>query len=113
VTESLRVALEEAIATASRQELPGLAGDLTAAAGRVLARLSEPVTAPRESLPSLPSSDRVLTPKEAAGMLGKSVAWVYENKATLPMVRFPTGSYGFSERGLQRLIKGRLAEPSA
>jgi hypothetical protein len=50
---------------------------------------------------------RVFTVEEAAARLGRSMSWVYKNKATLPIVRFPTGGFGFDEKRLERWIERR------
>lgn len=51
--------------------------------------------------------DRVLTVKQTAARLGRSSSWVYKNKNSLPVVRFSTGGYGFSERRLEEWIRRR------
>jgi hypothetical protein len=53
------------------------------------------------------SRDRVLTVAETATRLGRSPSWVYKNKASLPMVRFPTGGFGFDQKRLERWVEGR------
>jgi hypothetical protein len=45
---------------------------------------------------------------EVAERIGRSKWWVYENKDALPIVRLPTGRYGFSEKGLERWIERRV-----
>src|ERR1700737_3992979 len=60
---------------------------------------------------SKPESDagRLLSVAEVARRIGKSTWWVYTNKDTLPIVRLPTGRYGFSEKGLDRWLERRAS----
>jgi predicted DNA-binding transcriptional regulator AlpA len=53
--------------------------------------------------------DRILSVKETAKRIGKSRWWVYANKDALPIVRLPTGRYGFSDKGLERWIERRAS----
>ncbi len=91
--EAVRAAAEEARAAG---ELPGFLGALETIRAGVL------MTGSNGSRPG-----RVLTVEEAAARLGRSPSWVYKNKAALPIVRFPTGGFGFDEKRLERWIDGR------
>lgn len=92
VFEAVRAAANEARAAG---ELPGFLGALEALRVEVLVAGNSV------------SRDRVLTVAETATRLGRSPSWVYKNKASLPMVRFPTGGFGFDERKLERWIQAR------
>jgi predicted DNA-binding transcriptional regulator AlpA len=66
-----------------------------------------PIEPPR---PAAQKPDRLLRVEETAATLGRSVWWVYRHKAVLPIVRFPNGRYGFSERKLDAWIRGRTGD---
>ena len=91
--EAVRAAAQEAKASG---QLAGFLGALESLRVEVL------MTGANGSQP-----DRVLTVAETAARLGRSPSWVYKNKASLPMVRFPTGGFGFDEKRLERWIQGR------
>jgi hypothetical protein len=52
-------------------------------------------------------ADRLLSTADTAKLLGRSPWWVRQNKDSLPLVRLPTGSFGFSSKGLDRWLKRR------
>ncbi len=54
--------------------------------------------------------DRLISVKEAAGMLGHSRIWIYENKDRLPVVVKDGRSIRCSLRGVQQYIKIRQGE---
>jgi hypothetical protein len=68
-----------------------------ALAQRLVTLLSEP------SPESSPGPDRLLTPSEAAGLLGVTVTWLYRHHRTLPFARrLSRKCLRFSEAGLRR-----------
>ena len=93
--ELVRQAAREAAAAG---ELPAFLGALEAV--RVEAILAA-------AHPPERRSDRVLTVGQTSQRLGRSPSWVYKNKNSLPVVRFSTGGYGFSERRLEGWIRRR------
>jgi hypothetical protein len=50
---------------------------------------------------------KLLSAKEVAKRLNRSLWWVYANKNSLPIVRFPTGGFAFREDALKRWIVRR------
>jgi predicted DNA-binding transcriptional regulator AlpA len=94
--QALEAVRTAAKAAASAGELPAFLGELERLRVEAITGLASPT-----------NGSRVLTVEETAARLGRSVSWVYKNKATLPMVRFPTGGFGFDERRLERWIEGR------
>lgn len=88
--ETVRVTAREAAAAG---ELPEFLGALEAVRVEALLDAMKPAF-----VAEAPEADRVLTPAQAARMLGRSRWWVYRHRHSLPMVRFPIGGYGFSER---------------
>jgi hypothetical protein len=91
--ESVRTAAQEASAAG---ELPAFLGELE----RVRVEAIAGMTTPKDGY-------RVLSVEETATRLNRSPSWVYKNKATLPVVRFPTGGFGFDEAKLERWIENR------
>jgi predicted DNA-binding transcriptional regulator AlpA len=68
-----------------------------------------PVAAPASAQvkPQSPE-DRLLTPEEAAGVLGVKVRWLYRHAQTLPFtVRLSRKVLRFSEVGVRRLMAKR------
>jgi len=57
-----------------------------------------------------PEKDRLLTPKEAAEILGQNTKWLYRHAARLPFARrLSRKSLRFSEKGLRRWLATRSA----
>jgi hypothetical protein len=56
------------------------------------------------------SADRLVSVKEAAGMLGHSRIWIYENKDRLPFVVQDGRSIRCSFQGVQQYIKRKGEE---
>lgn len=55
-----------------------------------------------------PEKDRLLTPEEAAEMLGQNVRWLYRRASNLPFTRrLSRKSLRFSEKGLRRWLATR------
>lgn len=103
--EALAAIREAANTAAAVGELPAFLGEIQRVCAEALldaASRSAPAAAPR-----LPG--RVLTVQEAKTRLGRSASWIYRNKATLPVTRFPTGGFGFEERALDRWLAARTS----
>ncbi|HXN77540.1 MAG TPA: hypothetical protein VN965_02065 [Candidatus Dormibacteraeota bacterium] len=102
VLQALRQAAAEAQADG---ELPIFLGELELVRMEILlsatAFAAQPATGSKK--------DRILSVKETAKRIGRSRWWVYANKDALPIVRLPTGRYGFSEKRLERWIERRVA----
>jgi hypothetical protein len=60
-----------------------------------------------QSAPAPGDGPKLLSAKEVAKRLNRSTWWVYANKNSLPIVRFPTGGFAFRENALQRWIVRR------
>ena len=101
--ELVRQAAREAAAAG---ELPAFLGALEAVHVEAILEAAHQVT---ESVAEK-RRNRVLTVKQTAERLGRSPSWVYKNKNGLPMVRFSTGGYGFSERRLEEWIRRRTSD---
>ena len=80
-----------------------LAGGLPAFLGALEALRVEALVAGNDAA----RASRVLTVDETARRLSRSPSWVYKNKGSLPIVRYPTGGFGFDERKLERWIEAR------
>lgn len=101
---AVREAATEALASGT---LPELLAELERIRTEVLLSTvpSAPTTA--EAPPTRQDGAALLTVAQVAGRLGRSKSWVYKNRSSLPMVRFPTGGYGFNPERLDRWIKSR------
>lgn len=97
--ESVRAAALDAQAAG---DLPVFLGELERLRTEILISATSPPEQPLER-------DRLLSVVEVARRIGRSQWWVYRNKDSLPIVRLPTGRYGFSEKGLERWIERRTA----
>jgi len=97
--ESVRAA---ALAARAAGDLPVFLGELERLRAEILISTTSPLDPPLEK-------DRILSVPEAARRIGRSPWWVYRNKNALPIVRLPTGRYGFSEKRLERWIERRAA----
>jgi len=63
-----------------------------------------------QSRPQADASDRLLTPKETAAVLGVSVQWLYRRSKSLPFARkLSSKALRFSEAGLRRWQATRTA----
>ena len=100
--QAIRQAAAEAQAVG---ELPIFLGELELVRMEILLSATTPAAQP----PTGWKKDRVLSVNETAKRIGRSRWWVYANKDALPIVRLPTGRYGFSERGLERWIERRAS----
>lgn len=100
--QSVRVA---ALAAQAAGDLPVFLGELERVRVEILLSASHP----SDPLPASPNRDRLLSVAEVAQRIGRSLWWVYRNKNALPIVRLPTGRYGFSEKRLERWIERRAS----
>lgn len=110
MTIELRQAVLESVRAAALQaqadgELSIFLGDLERVRMEVLLSATALATQPATGS----KKDRVLSVNETAKRIGRSRWWVYANKDALPIVRLPTGRYGFSERALERWIERRAS----
>src|SRR5258708_7574514 len=103
--EVLQAVREAAFEAQAAGELPVFLGELERV--RIEFLLSATTLAAQPHAGS--KKDRVLSVKETAKRIGKSRWWIYKNRGALPIVRLPTGRYGFSERGLERWIERRAS----
>jgi predicted DNA-binding transcriptional regulator AlpA len=102
---AVREAAAEAVVSGT---LPELLAELERIRAEVL--LSVRPSAPAEAPPTTRRDGAaLLTVAQVAARLGRSRSWVYKNRSALPMVRFPTGGYGFSPAGLDRWIARRTS----
>jgi len=102
VLQALRQAAAEAQAAG---ELPIFLGELELVRMEILLSAATLAAQPATGW----KKDRILSVNETAKRIGRSRWWVYANKDALPIVRLPTGRYGFSERGLERWIERRAS----
>lgn len=89
--------LEELVHGLPMDVLPEFSGRLEALR---LTALLRALRAPQEA-PS--SNDRLLSPQEAASVLGQRLSWVYDHANELGPVRLPGRSLRFSQARLARL----------
>lgn len=82
------------------------AAALQAALAARLASMSIPAEGPVR--PHLPDAERLLSPAEAAALLGVTVAWLYRHAGHLPFTRrLSRKALRFSEPGLRRWVAAR------
>ncbi len=107
--ELRQAALESVRAAALRAqadgELPIFLGELELVRMEILLSATTPAAPPTTGS----RKDRILSVRETAKRIGRSRWWIYANKDALPIVRLPTGRYGFSEKRLERWIERRVA----
>jgi predicted DNA-binding transcriptional regulator AlpA len=97
ITEVPQAALASLMAQAAALQV--------ALAARLLAASVQPDE--RAGLPAL-DAERLLTPPEAAAMLGVTVPWLYRHAAQLPFARrLSRKALRFSEPGLRRWLVAR------
>lgn len=96
---SIRKAAAEALAAG---ELSAFLGDLERVRTDVLLEASNPKPNPAPPAPA--AGPKLLSAVQVAERLGRSKWWVYTNKNSLPIVRFPTGGFAFRAEGLERWI---------
>ena len=100
--ETLLLVEQVAAATLVAGELGEFFGALERIRVGVLLALNSRAAAPDSEKP-----DRLLTTADLVERTGLSAWWIRQNKDALPIVRLPTGSYRFSERGLERWLERR------
>lgn len=90
------------------EAIPDVLGHLASLDARLRVRLLRSSLDRCDHLKLAPvDSDRLLSVKEAAEILGHSPTWVYRNRAHLPAVNLPGGSIRFSVLGLHEFIRRR------
>jgi predicted DNA-binding transcriptional regulator AlpA len=100
--------LEDLGRSIPREDLPVFLGEIERVRVSILVSLSPAAPEPLQAAGE-PTSGRLLSVAETADRLGRSKSWVYKNRAALPIVRFPTGGYGFSAKHLERWINRRAS----
>jgi hypothetical protein len=96
-------ALPPDLANLPSEAVPGLLAQCAALLAAIGARLASPVP----TVPP-PTSDRLLTPDEAASLLGVTPAWLIRRAKRLPFARpLSRKVIRFSEAGLQRWAAAR------
>jgi hypothetical protein len=89
------------------EEVAALMGDLAGAQAVLAARLRVPSGPPARAR-SQAEADRLLTPEEAAGVLGVGVRWLYRHARQLAFTRrLSRKMLRFSEVGLRRYMAGK------
>ena len=102
--------LERELAGLPPEEIPAALGELE----RLRALIWPRLMAGENRSAKEPSEDRLLTVKEAAGILGTSQDWLYRNASRLPfMVRLGEAQVRFSCRGIQKWIRLRTGTETA
>ncbi len=95
--------IEKALADVPSDQVPELLGDLERLKAALWARL---ITPAHNGQPQpLPSNEtgRLLSPEDAAALLGVKVTWLYRNAKHLPFARkLSRKALRFSEAGLRR-----------
>jgi hypothetical protein len=102
--EAVLLVQEVAVAARIAGELPAFFAELERVRMECLLAQAETLAVRSPS-----RDDRVLSTAETAIRVGRSAWWVRQNKDTLPIVRLPSGRYGFSERGLERWMERRAS----
>jgi len=103
--EALRSIREAAAEALAAGELSAFLGDLERVRTDVLLEASKPQ--PNPLAPAATDGPKLLSAVQVAARLGRSKWWVYTNKNSLPIVRFPTGGFAFKAEGLERWISRR------
>jgi predicted DNA-binding transcriptional regulator AlpA len=88
--------------------IPGLVGLVRVFEAKLLWGELRPLAAPTPSVRPEESSDRLLTPQEAAQMLGVTRTWLYRRSHKLPFTRrLSRKILRFSEAGIRRYLATR------
>ncbi len=100
-------ALERAIASATPEEVPALAGELERLRislwARVMASCDPPLSGPSSN-----GHERLLTAAQAAERMGISRPWLYKNADRLPFTVRLSRRVLFSARGLEEWLRKRV-----
>jgi hypothetical protein len=89
----------------SREDAGELWFQLIALQSAIAPRL---LSAPASNLKLVEKDDDLLTPAEAARMLGTTVKWLYAHKHQLPHTKLSHKQLRFSRKSLQRYIAARV-----
>ena len=93
--------------------IPDLLAELEKLRAQLWARMLTDQPRPREGQDAQPTSDRFLTPEEAARLLGTTVRWLYRHHKHLPFARrLSRRALRFSEIGLRRWLATRSQGPT-
>ncbi len=108
--DSLLTELEKTLTEAPAESVPALLGDLERLRAGLWAKLVTPSTN-SNAHPVPPSeTDKLLSPENAAALLGVKVTWLYRHAKTLPFARkLSRKVLRFSEAGLRRWQATRRA----
>ena len=88
--------------------VPPLMAQVAALQVALAARLAGPSPPPAESPSGPPGNERLLTPPEAAALLGVTVTWLYRHAGRLPFTRrLSRKALRFNETGLRRWLAAR------
>ncbi len=102
--------LEKATADVPADRVPGLLGDLERLKAGLWARLVTPSVNGKLETVHAGDKDKLLTPEEAAELLGVKVSWLYRHASRLPFARkLSRKALRFSEAGLRRWQATRRA----
>ncbi len=101
----LRAVREVASLELAAGRLPAFLGELERLRCEVLLEATNPKSVRPEAEPD--DGRGLLSAVQVAERLGRSKWWVYANKNSLPIVRFPTGGFAFRPQALDAWIKRR------
>jgi predicted DNA-binding transcriptional regulator AlpA len=89
------------LATLPREDIPVLLGELETLRARLWARLLDvqSLPAPRDA-----GQDRLLTPQEAAALIGVSLRWLHRHQHQLPSTRLSKKVIRFNQSELTRWV---------
>ena len=99
----------ERVAHVPLSAVPSLMAQVAALQVALAARLAVTSGPPAERASmQAPNAERLLTPPEAAALLGVTVTWLYRHAGKLPFARrLSRKALRFSEGGLHRWLAGR------
>lgn len=99
----------ERVADVPLPAVPSLMAQAAALQATLAARLArDPITPDQPACAQARESERLLTPPEAAALLGVTVTWLYRHAGRLPFARrLSRKALRFSEAGLRRWLASR------
>ena len=101
-------ALESAIATASRESLPEIVGQLARLEALARLRLSENGRTTKGPAPDIQPKGKLIDANAAAEILGTKVRWLYDRADDLPFTRrLGPRTLRFDEAGIRRWLETR------